>query len=197
MASRRSVRLWYARAMSKVVPRRWYLVAVASFVVGAAIAVPSLLGLFDDIRDMPRVVVPGAHDVTLEAGDYVVYGETSSQVDGVAYVNNGFAVKCSLVGSDGAAVELRVPTAETQYSVGSHAGRSIYVFTSPAAGTYHFACEGSDPKAVLAIGHGIGGRLIAILIPLFIGMAGSGIAIFVVRRKRRRSLSARTPATPC
>jgi hypothetical protein len=180
------------------VRRTWYLLALVPFVVGAALAVVSFVRLFDNLDSMPRMVVPGEHEFALEAGDYVVYGESESIVDGTAYENGRFSVRCGLAAHDGAAIALSHPTVARTYSIGGHTGNGMFEFELPSDQTVTLSCTTEDGKAVVAIGRGIGGAIVAGVLSILLGLFG-GLIIFVVvfikrRRWRRREAEARAGA---
>lgn len=171
-------------------PRRpraaWYLLALAPFAVASLIAALLGLRLYGQIKDMPRVVVPGQADIALDAGDYTGFLESSSVVDGVAYQAASWSGSCNIASATGTVVSLETSSSSTSYSFGSYAGKSAFGFTVPVDGTYHVACTGSEPSAVLAIGHGIGVSIVVMIVAMFAGIIGAVVVLVMVRRRRRR-----------
>jgi hypothetical protein len=143
-----------------------------------------ILGMFDDVRGMPRVVVPGEAIVELDAGERVIYGETASVVDGRAYRASSFSVRCSVTDAEtGAPVALETRLATSTYSFGSFEGHSLFDVTIPHRGRYRIACDGDSP-AVLAIGGGFVG---SILIALGVGFGGfllGGVVAALIAHRR-------------
>lgn len=158
MASRQSVRPG----------RRWYVIALAIFLIGSLLAgvlayrfVTGLLNLTDSLT---QVVVPGTADLTLEdSGDYTIFYEYQSVVDGRVYIT-GAAVPgldVSLVSKEnGSPVTLSSPGTSTTYTVGDRAGVSILAFSIDRPGTYELSASyppgRSGPDVVLAVGQGVG-----------------------------------------
>jgi hypothetical protein len=178
----------------KMPSARWYLLSAIPVVVGTGIAVLGLSLLLNAIERMPRVVVPGKGDVTLEAGDHIAYGESRSLLDGTAFKTDSLELHCTLTASPGGeAVELVEPTARTKYSTGAFEGQSMFKLTIPRSGTYQLACEGEGGRATMAFGGGIGGHLAITLVGMLGGAAGAFVIAYLVRRKRHR---ARTQVAP-
>jgi len=130
--------------------------------------------------------VPGEGDFQLAKGEHVGYLETTSNVGGTIYHAPAVSVSCTVTAPDGAAVPLESPSATSSYKMGGFDGRSIFMLTAPAAGTYHLACTGSNGPAAIAIGEGImGGIFMMIGVTFALGIAAV-IIVVVVRRKRKR-----------
>ena len=181
------------------------------FVLAGVIAIASLVGAAlhgwsrKDTVDagMIRVVVPGSTVITLDKpGDYTIYHEQQSYVDGELYASDSIAgLRVALVGEGGAAVKLRVPVSSSSYSIGSRKGSSIFIFTISQPGRYRLtttlAGDRSEPKAVLAIDQGMMGRLFALigatLAIVFGGIAVAGIIVIVTLLQRSRAAKG-TPA---
>lgn len=167
--------------------RLWYLVALVPLAIGLGLGALSFLHMIDDIKHMPRVVVPGEQGVELASGDYIVFGESDSIVDGTAYHAEHFSVRCNLTGAAGNAIELRRAAASTHYTIGGFSGTSMFTFTLPAAEHVTLACKtDQDVKAVLAIGRGIGVRVVLAVISLVGGILATVFAMIVVHRRRKR-----------
>jgi hypothetical protein len=170
--------------------RAWYFLALVPVLLGIAIAGATCSAMVDDIKSMQRVVVPGEGQLQLEAGDYVAYGETKSNVNGVVYSNASFSVRCGLVGPDGAEVPLETPTGKVQYGLGGYSGRNFFELTAPTKGTYTLRCEGSDEPAVIAVGKGVGSSIVILVLSALGGLIAGVVTIFVIRRKRKRAAQA-------
>ena len=173
-------------------PRRsWlraYAIALVPIALGFAIAGGLMWRLYGRIQDMERLVVPGERDLSLDAGDHVGFLEAHSVVEGVAYANDHFSGSCNQTDATShAPVALSSTTATTSYSLGSFAGRSVFGFTIPHDGTYHLACTGEGPPAVIAIGDGIG---VAIVLAVCAGLGGflvGGVMALRIRKRRKRA----------
>jgi hypothetical protein len=166
--------------------RAWYLTILVPLAL-CALSVLAFKRLVHNIDSMQRLVVPGERTLTLERGDYKVFAERESVVDGVAYETDRIAVRCSL-DDNGKPVELRQATGKIQYSMGGYSGRAIFVFTMPAAGTLRLACTSEDGKAVVAVGTGIGTSIVAAVLTLVFGIIGTVGAFVIVFTLRRRTI---------
>lgn len=162
----------------------WYLLALVPLTIGILVAIKLVFALFDDVERMDRVIVPGQRELELTPGEYVLYAETRSVVDGVTYQAASVQLRCAMVDRDGAPVELDSPNGSTTYALGGFAGTSFAEATIPSAGVYRLTCTGGP--AVVALGGGIGTRIVAVVIT---GFASFGLALFtvlLVRRRRRK-----------
>jgi hypothetical protein len=166
------------------------LLALAAVMIGVTIAVVGGLQLLDDVIDMPRVVVPGSGEVTLAAGDHVIYGESRSELDGTAYVVNSLQLRCAMQSSDGEPIALTAPSARVSYGIGGFSGESMFATTIPKAGRYQLRCDGQGGPATLAFGTRIGTEIVVMVVGGVGGMLGAVVILLVVRRLRRRSREA-------
>ncbi|MCE9572832.1 MAG: hypothetical protein K8W52_06720 [Deltaproteobacteria bacterium] len=164
-----------------------YFFAALPMLLGIAAAVAFGVRLYTGVRDMERIVVPGERDLTLDAGDYVGFLESSSVVDGVSYSTRSFSGSCNLASAAGDAIRLDSPSGSTTYSFGSYAGQSSFAFTIPTSGTYHLACTGEKPSAVIAIGQGVGMGIVAILLAGFGGAVLSVVVFLLIYRRNKRA----------
>lgn len=185
--------------------RRWYGVAVAVFLIGSLLAgvlawrfVSGLVNLTDSLT---QVVAPGSADLALtETGDYTIFYEYQSVVDGRIYLT-GEAVPgldVSLISKESASqVQLSPPGASTSYSVGDRSGISVLGFSIDQPGVYELSASypagQTGPEVVLAVGPGIGRDILASLGSLlgagalFCGsliLAVVIVAITLVKRRR-------------
>ena len=173
--------------------RWWYLLALLLPAVGGGLAFWLGFGsLQRKVEAMPRLVVPGEDRFHLEAGEYTAYYEHRSVVKGVAYHGGEeLARVLCRVQSDTDQVEVRLArsSARSRYSLGSHAGTSIFGFRVAKADDYLFACAYADgrqtPAVVIAVGGGLLGPILAIVLPV-VGAALMGLAVFLIVRVRRR-----------
>jgi hypothetical protein len=169
------------------VSRAWYLIGLVPLAIGLGIGALSFLHMIDDIKQMPRVVVPGEHAIELAGGDYIVFGESDSVVDGTAYHAEHFSVRCHLTGASAEPIELHSTAASTHYAIGGFSGTSMFTFTLPSMESVTLACTtDQDVKAVLAIGRGIGVRVVLAVLSLLGGILGTVLAMIVVYRRRKR-----------
>lgn len=172
------------------------LIALAGF-AGALFYVMPRLGAAD--AGMIRVVVPGNAVLTLDkAGQYTIYHEKKSTVDGRYYASetvSGLRLRLTDEAT-GTPVKLTEPAVAANYTIGNKTGSSIYAFTIDRAGRYRLAAdlaEGrSEPKAVLAIEQGMLGEMFSLIFgTMAIAFAGLGVAgaiVLVVLWRRSKAV---------
>lgn len=174
-------------AVGRAPSRAWYALTAIPGIVAVAIAVWLVIGMIEDVERMPRVVIPCTHELSLAAGHHVIYGETASMVDGVAYVATSFSVRCSLTAPDHTALALERPTGSTHYSIGDYSGQSLFAVDVPRTATYRLACESPDARSVLAIGSGgFATVVVALILVVVLALSATGIIGWLVHRARRR-----------
>jgi hypothetical protein len=152
---------------------------------------------------MMRVVVPGQADLTLkESGTYTIFHEHQSTVDGRVYsVHTVSGLKISVRARPSGQVIPLQNAVGSRYSVRAQAGRSLFDFVVPAAGTYEIsaAYDGgrAQPQTVLAIDRGfVGDLILTILGAIAMAFAGMGTAaaiavvVFIKRRRAKRAAAA-------
>ena len=167
----------------------WYLLALVPIAIGGIVAAVAMSSLLGDIEGMKRMVVPGEATFELEAGDYVVYGELQSTVDGVAYRASSVQVRCILASPAGEPVKMTTPGSSTSYTLGGYQGESMFEFTIATAGTYQLGCANEGDPAVLAIGHGLGAGIAVVAVSMVVAIIGAIVVLVLVRRKRKRAAS--------
>jgi hypothetical protein len=180
----------------------WFVVAGVIALAGVAGALlhvmPSLTAA--DER-MIRVVVPGNAVLTLDkTGSYTIYHEKKSTVDGRYYASETVSgLRLRLTDEAGAPVKLAEPTVASSYAIGNKVGSSIFAFSIERPGRYRLAAdlaEGrSEPKAVLAVEHGMLGEMFSLIFSaLAIAFAGIGLAgaiVLVVLWRRSKAVAPR------
>lgn len=158
----------------------------------------TIFSAISEIGDgLTRIEAPGTSELNLqEVGDYTIYYENRSFVDGRFY-SAGEGVPPGLVIevvdlSTGEGVDLRPPAGEVTYDFAGRSGRSIATFEVRRPGTYRiesgYPAGSEGPKAVLAIGTDFfRGALYKIglgLAALF-GSIAAGAAILISAARRR------------
>jgi hypothetical protein len=182
-------------------PRWWWYAIAAVLLVGGAVSVGlGVRGLYDFSNGLTRVAAPGESQITLESGDYTIYYEYRSVLNGE--VVNGPeqlpGMTTWLIAADTQRpVQLRSPGVETTYSFGGRAGRSIATFTIDRSGDYVVVSRydaGEGPPLVLAVGHDQIGSGLAKTVIGGIGLLAGCIVLIVtvvvaiVRRRNARPL---------
>ena len=213
--------------MKKMKPSGWFfLLAVLLPIfacVGAIVLVyvtaPNLTDVMKvlDTDDLTRVVVPGEKEIYIsESGDYAVYYEYRSVVDGVSYNRNESLPnpRCQLTSQKtGQAVEL-APTivagnVYTTYNP-ERAGVLFKRFSIDQPGNYDFSCQypsgTSTPKVVMAVGpnfileffNAVGKPIAAILIGAFVFVCACAISLLIIgivalkRQHSKKTLASET-----
>jgi len=176
--------------------RIWYLVAVGIFLAGmAAMAVFLLTRLTGFDEGLTRFIVPGEQALTLDAGNYTIFHEAQSVIDGKIYASSGLGgLMVNVTGPDGGEVALR-SSGSGRYTFGGHTGFAVFDFTAASAGAYVVAGRYADgapgPETVLAVGQGFLSSLLwTIFGALGIAFGGAAIAAAIgvtVLVKRRRA----------
>lgn len=186
-------------------PSWWYAaIGVFFMLAGAGLFVFFLLsGLSHITESLTQVVVPGKADLTLKTpGRYTIFLEEQSVVNGRIYSTrqsvNG--LKCTVTSQPGKRVILlRNPGMSTTYTANGRAGRSALEFTVEEGGTYELACgypeDAKGPETVLAVGTGVGEKIMGTVGRGFVAIFGGGgaglaviLTVYVKRDKEKKRL---------
>lgn len=171
-----------------------YWIAALPLMLGAMTCGGGLLATQNQVKAMPRVVIPGDHVVMLEGGRHIGYLEHRSVVDGQVVAGDPIG-RCSLRDSSGTRIELRPTMGETTYAFGGYAGRAIFEVDVPMTGDYRVSCESSGMGA-LAFGGGLGGLIALSVLGGLAGAVGSGGLLWRARRRRTASVPPQSPEPP-
>lgn len=164
--------------------RKWYGLAPALVAAGFANLVLGLVWMSSDVEAMQRAVMPGSAEIALPAGDTTLYLERTSFLNGeVDEATGSVQVRCGVTDPAGAAVSIERPMASVSYTTGRHAGVNMFDLHVPTAGTYRLTCE-APSRVVLAVGRGVGTRIVVAVLGMFLGL-GLGVAAFAVVLVRR------------
>lgn len=185
--------------------RLWFVVAGLIALAGFAGALFYAMPRFSAANSATiRVVVPGNAVLTLDkVGRYTIYHEKKSTVDGRYYASetvNGLRLDLA----DEATrepVALTEPAMQSSYTIGNRSGTSIYAFEIDRPGRYRLAADLADgrkePKAVLAIEHGMLGEMFSLIFgTIAIAFAGLGVAgaiVLAVLWRRSKAVAPRRP----
>lgn len=159
-----------------------YLIAILLVVVGFGGGL--FLGIgsaLSDTEAMPRFFVPGDIEVELAAGDYTIYYESASVIDGVAIQNRetGSQVSCNVEGPNGPeGISFQAASVKTSYTLGSYSGESLFALSVPTDGIYYISCEKAGDEAAMAIGQSSLGSILFILMGVACLLAG--MVMFIV-----------------
>jgi len=188
----------------------WYLaLGVAAILAGVGLFVYTLVGGILHVTDgLRQVVVPGEADLHLQANvKYTVFLERESVVNGRIFSDreNLNGLSCHLWPGSGAEVALQRPRVNLTYNVNGRSGRSLLEFTPQSRGVHHLVCgfdEGNQTsQAVLAVGRGVGNKLVSLmarcLATLFGGgIVGAALLIYAYRLRRDVRLQASRASQP-
>ncbi len=166
---------------------------------GPAFGISQAFALFGTLEDMQRVVMPGDAAVKLPAGESAIYFESESKVEGTVYRHSGpVHFDCHLADAHGNALALDHPSGSTHYSVGAYSGEKVFETSAPSEGTYQLVCSTEAAgHFVLAIGSGMGGKIIELVVVSFaLMLAGGGLTLLVYLRRRAGAETRRAQATP-
>lgn len=156
------------------------------------------VGLDRAIGDLERVPVPGQAVVELEAGRQAVYYESAEGSDAAV---PGLQIR--LVSPDGTAVPVGAHGGKVSYDVGGQGGRSVAGFEVPEDGAYRLTVVPTgafSPGATLAVGPGVGGRIVRIVVggvAIVLATVLLGVVLLVrARRRRTATRGSRGAAAP-
>lgn len=161
--------------------------------------------IFNGVTDIGkagnRVVVPGSMPLQLEkAGDYTIFYEHQSVIDGMVYSTpqSLTGLQVELTGPDGNAITLE-PSSGGTYNVGQRSGNGLFDFKAAQPGTYTLNAgypDGStEPRVVLAVMQGfmrklmglIGGGFLLLFGSLMIGFILMIVGIVLLVKSRRQA----------
>jgi hypothetical protein len=154
--------------------------AIAWFVLG-------MMSFGDAVDDLGRVPAPGSGVVELSEGRKAIYYESPAGEDADV---PALQILIAPAGG-GAALPIESHSGNVSYSVSGHAGRSIAGFDVPRSGSYGVSADGAGVTpgvAELAIGKGVGGRIVWVIVgafAIFFVCAGVGSVILAVTSTRR------------
>lgn len=183
--------------------RIFYVIGFAIIIIGIplfAILVFSSINNIVGDNDLVQLVVPSRGDIRLEkTGKYTIYHEYRSVIDNRVYSSSPQEISGLEIALVSKTTGMPIPIVEASvsstYSVGSRSGISLFDFNIDEPGTYELSAfypDGhTEPKVVLAIGHGLVGKIIwtalqgvGILLGTF--TAGSIIVIMTFLKRREK-----------
>jgi hypothetical protein len=162
-----------------------YLWIAVPLAVGLGTCAGGFVSMFSGVEDMPRAPASGG-TVELDAGEYTVFFETSSVIDGrVLTVAGQGPSSCDIVSADtGEPVPVQPSSSSSSYAFGSYSGASKGKVDVPRAGTYRVTCAGGTEGAI-AFGSGLFAMILLCLAGGLVALVGSVVIWIVVHRKRR------------
>ena len=182
-------------------PSLWHcLWAVPFFVIGIGFFGYILFhGITHATDSLTQIVVPGRTELNLQRGQYSVFLEEQSMVNGKIYSTTesiaGLECRVTSVQS-GSAVPIEKASMNTTYSVNGRSGHSVLEFPIQQDGRYAFGCDFGEnskgPEVVVAVGSGVGEAITSTVLgglAAFFGGNGAGVAvvlIVVIRRMRNK-----------
>jgi hypothetical protein len=118
----------------------WFVVGALVMAVGIGGSVvwfgAQTISYINELADSPRIAIGTTEEVSLEAGDYFVFQETS--------MRSGFGAIVDIQVEDpsGTPVVVRNPGAEFTYETGGESGEAVAEFTARQAGNYTVTVDG-------------------------------------------------------
>jgi hypothetical protein len=194
---------------TRVRPSLWQcLWAVPFFLTGAVWFGYTLFhGLMHVTDLLTQVVVPGSAELNLQPGQYSVFLEEQSTVNGKIYSTtesvSGLSCRMRSV-QTGAPIAMQRSSANVTYDVNGRSGHSVLEFFVKQAGKYEFACDyggaSKGPEVVVAVGSGVGSAITRTVLgglSAFFGGAGAGVVVIllVVFRRERAKMRVRVDQT--
>lgn len=188
----------------------WYLLGIGLIVFAAPVALQFGQGWLEDrVAGLARARMPGHLVVELDPGEYVLYLEERSVLEGRPYYSPpSIGPICSVIRpTTGERLSIVASSSATGYDTGSYVGRPLGSFRVERSGTYRVACEvplpanvparSVGPRFVVALGVGLAAWTVVVPIVVTCAAALAGlVAILVVRSKRRRWFRAHPPPSP-
>ncbi len=182
--------------------RVWYWVGGALVVIGMVAGVLwgflGFVSLSDDVKRFERVPADGGGEVTLaNDGGYTIYYESSSG-NVVEDLPGG---QVTLVPADGGEpVALDDYGGRLTYDFGGHAGQALFTFEIDRPGRYAVEST-SEGQGDLAVGPGVGGRLVRTVVGavlLALGGVIVGAIMLIVTAVARHNAGRQTgsPGSP-
>jgi hypothetical protein len=139
--------------------RAGYVLAAICLIAGVGVAVWLGLSVYWRLQNaLTRMVVPGTGTLALsEPGNYTIYHEVESFVDGQLYAARDIpGLQVTVTGEDGKPVPVGTPWMSSSYTMSSHSGKSILAFAIATSGNYRLSAEyaggRNGPQTVLSIG---------------------------------------------
>jgi hypothetical protein len=156
-------------------------------------------GITHATDSLTQIVVPGGAQLSLQRGQYAVFLEEQSMVNGKIYstTESIAGLECRITSvQSGSAVPIEKASMNTTYSVNGRSGHSVLEFPIQQSGRYAFACDygqnSKGPEVVVAVGSGVGEAITATVLAglaAFFGGNGMGLAVVlvvVIRRSRNK-----------
>jgi hypothetical protein len=173
------------------------VIAISVIVIGLSSATAAIEG-------MQRVAMPGHAQVVLPVGPSTLYVENRSKVgervidttvddvrddddEGWNAWNRAAGVACDLDGPPGSPkVALSERMGHVHYSVEDYAGIAAFDVVVDTGGTYQLTCKSNhDLEFAIAIGAGVGARIVIGLLGLIPMLGGIGLLIVTFVRRFR------------
>jgi hypothetical protein len=169
----------------------------AGYWVGAALILAGVLGAVawfavgmvrfsHSVDGLGRVSVPGSAVLALEEGRQSVYYEGPGGEDADV---PPLRLRVAPAGG-GAPLDVGPHSGSVSYSMSGHAGRSVAGFGVPRDGRYRVSVDGPEVGAQIAVGPGLGGRIVRAIVGGFAilllgGIGGSGLIVLTSVRRAR------------
>lgn len=193
--------------VTRIRPSWWHcLWGLPFFLIGGGFFVYTIFEGITHLTDsLTQIVVPGSTELSLQRGQYSVFLEEQSIVNGKIYSTtqsiDGLVCHVSSV-QTGAVVALEKASTTASYSVNGRSGHSVLQFLVQQDGRYVFACDYGEnskgPVVVVAVGSGVSEaifRTVTESLAAFFGGCGAGLIVVLVvvfKRDREKQLLRRS-----
>lgn len=140
-----------------------------------------------------RLVLPGSQEIELETGDYTLFYEHQSLLNGVVYTTDTTVpgIRFFVMAPDESGVELTTPSVNEDYELEGRAGYSVVHFTVDETGMYTVGGNYPDGPIgaffIFALGKSSSGPLLLALFSLIGGVGISAVLTISTFVSRRRS----------
>ena len=191
----------------EIKPSWWYAsIGWVLIFAGGALFVYFLFNGLSHLTDsLTQLVVPGHAELSLGTpATYTVFLEEQSVVDGRIYstTQSVDGLSCTVTMLSGSQkIPLRRPGMSTTYNLGSRSGRSVLEFPVKVAGQYDLSCnypeDTKGPQTVLAVGSGVGEKIIQTILRSLVSMFGGvglGVPVIILVSVKRRAAKKRLAA---
>jgi len=172
-------------------PQSGWRYLLGALFAGAGIAVFVVFQISSTNPDL-RMVLPGAQQLDLDAGDYTLFYEHTTILDGIVFATDSVVpgILFYVIGPDDNGVELKMPSSNRNYELDGRAGYSVVNFKIDDSGTYtvggRYAEGQTDAVFVFAVGKSTSGSFLVAILSLLSGL-GISLALLVSTFMKRKA----------
>jgi hypothetical protein len=169
----------------------WYL--LGALLAAAGVAVFVVLRISSTDPDF-RLILPGSQEITMDAGDYTLFYEHKTVLNGNEYTSDITVpeIRFFVMAPDESGLELTAPTVSDSYEFEGREGYSVVEFTIDSPGDYTVGGGYEDGRLgslfVFALGKSATGSLLIAVISIVGGLGVSAALIANTFMTRRRGV---------